>query len=105
MIAGGGYPPAMSNRSAQHELVIYLSSDALELLKKLDYPCSERVLASARRVEGLEDEGLEFELNGSRGELERMAGFVAGDANHADRRKKRKLALLYAISEALESAL
>ncbi len=95
----------MSPRSPDDELVVYISSDALTLLKKLEYPCSEEVLASARRIEGLEDEGLHIELTGSRGDLEQMAGFVAGDANHADRRKKRRLALLYAISEALESAL
>ena len=95
----------MSIHTSQNEICIYISSDALALLKKLDYPCSEQLLASARRVEGLEDEGLDIELSGSRGDLEMMAGFVAGDANHADRRQKRKLALLYAISETLESAL
>ncbi len=95
----------MSTRSPQEQLVVHLSSAALELLKQLDYPCSEGVLASARRIEGLEDEGIEIELTGSRTDLEFMAGFIAGDANHADRRKKRKLALLNALSEAFESAL
>lgn len=86
-------------RKNEKELAIYLSADALALLRKLDYPGSERVLASARPT----DEGIE--LTGSESELERLAGWVAGDANHADRRARRKLALLYDISEELEAAL
>lgn len=85
----------------------YLSKAALALLKRLDYPCSEEVLASARRVKGgSEDEGIDYELYGTRDELEQLAGFVAGDANHAQPDDDpRKVALLYAISEALESVL
>lgn len=84
----------------------YLSKAALALLKKLDYPCSEDVLASAKRVKGAEDEGIDYELYGTRDELEQLAGFVAGDANHAEPDESpRKVALLYAISEALESVL
>lgn len=84
----------------------YLSKAALALLKKLDYPCSEDVLATARRVRGAEDEGIDYELSGTRDELEQLAGFVAGDANHAEPDENpRKVALLYAISEALESVL
>ena len=82
------------------QLSIYISEDSLALLRKLDYPCSERVLASATT---LEDEGIQ--LTGNRRDFETLAGFVAGDANHADRRATRKLAMLYDISEALESAL
>jgi hypothetical protein len=37
--------------------------------------------------------------------MKSLAGWVAGDANHADRREKRKLALLFALSETLESTL
>ncbi len=84
----------------------YLSKDALALLKRLDYPCSEKVLASAKRVKGVEDEGIDFELAGTRDALEQLAGFVACDANHADADDDpRKIAHLYAISEALESVL
>ncbi|ATB48765.1 hypothetical protein [Corallococcus macrosporus] len=89
----------------QRKLRIYISADALALLKHLDYPCSEEVLASAKRVEGLEDEGMDYELSGTRDDFESLAGWVAGDANHADRRQKRKLALLLALSDALEAVL
>lgn len=78
-----------------------ISEEALALLKKLDYPCSESVLASAVLIE---DEGV-VELTGSRSDFESLAGWVAGDANHEDRRRKRRLALLYEISDALEGAL
>lgn len=84
----------------------YLSKPALELLRRMDYPCSERVLASAKRVKGLEDEGIAYALSGSHADLEMLAGFVAGDANHADPDDDAKtVALLYAISESLESVL
>lgn len=83
------------------ELHACISEEALALLKKLDYPCSEELLASAVVIE---DEGV-VELTGSRDDFESLAGFVAGDANHADRRRKRRVALLTDISGALESAL
>jgi hypothetical protein len=95
----------MPPRAREKKIRIYISQDALELLRKLDYPCSEEVLASAKRIKGLEDEGIDVELSGTRADLESLAGWVAGDANHADRREKRKLALLCALSEALESVL
>ena len=75
-----------------------ISGQQLALLKKLDYPCSESLLASATLIE---DEG--FELTGSKSDFETLAGFVAGDANHG--RPGRKRDLLYDISDALESAL
>ncbi len=58
-----------------------------------------------KRVEGLEDEGVDIELSETRDDFESLAGWVAGDANQADRRQKRKLALLEVLSEALESVL
>ena len=67
------------------ELRACISEEALALLKKLDYPCSEELLASAVSIE---DEGV-VELTGSRYDFESLAGFVAGDANHEDRRRKR----------------
>jgi hypothetical protein len=75
-----------------------ISGQQLALLKKLDYPCSERVLASATLIE---DEG--FEITGSRYDFETLAGFVAGDANHG--RPGRRRDQLYDIAEALESVL
>lgn len=87
--------------SDAEQLRAYVSEEGLELLKKLDYPCSEELLASAVLVE---DEGV-VELTGSRYDLESLAGFVAGDANHEDRRRKRRIALLNEIADALESAL
>lgn len=87
----------MSNAN-ERRLAICIGGPELALLKKMDYPCSESVLASATLIE---DEG--FELTGTKAEFETMAGFAAGDANHC--RAKRKQALLYNICEALESAL
>jgi len=85
--------------NTDRELAIYISGPALELLKKLDYPGSTDVLASATSME----EGIE--LTGSTYEFESLAGWVAGEANHADRRARRKIELLYDICDELESAL
>lgn len=84
----------------------YVSEPALELLRRMDYPCSERVLASARKVKGMEDEGIAWVLSGTCDDLEMLAGFVAGDANHAEPGDDpRTVALLYDIAESLESVL
>jgi hypothetical protein len=64
-----------------------------------DYPCSEEVLASATPTE----EGIE--LTGSKVDFESLAGWVAGDANHADRRARRKIAMLHDLWEQLETAI
>ncbi len=82
----------------ERPLSICISGQQLALLKKLDYPCSEKVLASATLIE---DEG--FELTGSSAAFEIIAGFVAGDANHS--RAGRRREQLYDIAEALENAL
>lgn len=89
--------PAMP-RTDERPLSICISGQQLALLKKLDYPCSERVLASANLIE---DEG--FELTGSRDDFETLAGFVAGDANHS--RAGRRQDNLHEIADALEHAL
>ena len=86
-------------RNDEKTLTLYISGSALALLRKLDFPCSERILASATPTE----EG--FQLTGSRADFESLAGWVAGEANHADRRARRKLDLLHDICDALESAL
>ena len=86
------------NNAGARLLAICIGGPELALLKKMDYPCSESVLASATYIE---DEG--YELTGTKAQLETMAGFAAGDANHC--RTKRKQALLYNICEALEYAL
>ncbi len=84
----------------------YVSEPALELLRRMDYPCSKGVLASAKKVKGMEDEGIAYVLSGTYDELEMLAGFVAGDANHAESGDDpRTVALLHDIAEALESAL
>lgn len=85
-------------RTDERPLSICISGQLLDLLRKLDYPCSEAVLASATLIE---DEG--FELTGSKSAFETLAGFVAGDANHG--RAGRKRDQLYEISAALEHAL
>jgi hypothetical protein len=96
----------MANRSGGSRLRISVSAEALELLRRMDYPCSERVVASARPVKGHGDHGGAFEFSGSYDDLEMLAGFVASDANHAEPGDdKRTVALLYDLSETLEALL
>ena len=84
----------------EKELRIYISTAELALLKKLDFPCSEKVLASATPTE----DGIE--LTGSKLDFDSLVGWVAGEANDADRRRAtRKAALLSHIFEELEAAL
>lgn len=87
-------------RIEDNALEIYISGVELTLLKKLDFPCSERVLASAQST----DEGIQ--LSGNHNDFESLAGWVAGEANEADRtRARRRAELLANISDQLESAL
>lgn len=83
----------------ERPLSICISETQLALLKKLDYPRSDEMLASATLIE---DEGC-YELTGSRYDFEAVAGFVAGDANHS--RPGRKREALYELAVALENAL
>jgi hypothetical protein len=95
----------MANRAGGRRR-FYLSQPALELLRRMDYPCSEDVLASAKRVKGADSDGGAFVLSGTYGDLEMLAGFVAGDVNHAEPDDDpRTVALLQDISESLESVL
>jgi len=80
--------------SAEHLLTIVVSGEQLALLKKLDFPCSQGVLASARPS----DEGME--LTGSWLDFDSLAGWVAGEANHT--RGRRKAELLHDIADQLE---
>ena len=88
----------MTSTDKKRLLAICISGAELALLKKLDYPCSQSVIASATLIE---DEG--FELTGTKSDFEFLAGFAAGDANHC--RAKRRQEMLHNICEALESAL
>lgn len=85
------------SRTADRSLTIVIAPDELALLKKLDFPCSEDVLASARESE----DGLE--LAGSRVDFDSLAGWVAGEANHT--RSSRRAELLNSIADQLESVL
>lgn len=86
--------------STARRLTLVLSGDELALLKKLDFPCSEKVLATASPGE----EGLE--LTGSWLDFNTLAGWVAGEANYARRhRRTRQARLLDSISEQLEDML
>jgi len=86
------------SRNDERPLSICISGQQLALLKKLDFPCSEAVLASASLIE---DEG--FELTGSHADFESLAGWVAGEANHS--RAGRRQDNLHEIADALEGAL
>ena len=82
------------------ELTIQVSAAELALLKKFNFPCSEKVVASATPTE------YGIQLTGSRIEFDSLAGWVAGEANEADRRRAtRSAALLSNVWEALEAAL
>jgi len=81
-------------------LSILVSGAELALLKKLDFPCSERVLATAQPT----DDGIE--LTGSRADFASLAGWVAGEANDARRsRRPRQTEILYSIAGQLEDVL
>jgi len=79
-------------------ITLIVSAPELALLKKLDFPCSERVLATAHR----DPEGIL--LHGSHADLSSLAGWVAGEANHS-RPGSRRAELLYSLAEQLECVL
>lgn len=79
-------------------LTLIVSAAELALLQKLDFPCSEPVLASAHST----DEGIA--LHGTRAQLTSLAGWVAGEANHA-RPGTRRSELLDSLSEQIEDVL
>lgn len=86
--------------STSSPLTITISDDELALLRKLDFPCSGDVIASARRTE----EGLE--LCGSWVAFDSLVGWVAGEANYARRhRRPRQTELLDSIADQLEDVL
>lgn len=90
----------MSHTDDEKLLTAYVSSEELALLKKLDFPCSERVLASATPTE----EGLC--ITGTRADFDSLIGWVAGEANDAQRRRARRRAdILTRIFEELDAAL
>ncbi|MBI5542345.1 MAG: hypothetical protein HY901_00530 [Deltaproteobacteria bacterium] len=78
-------------------LTLLLSKPELALLKKLDFPCSEPVLATAQ----LTEQG--YELTGSWNDFDSLVGWVAGEANHT--RSARKADLLNDIADQLECEL
>lgn len=91
----------MSRTAAEEKLLTaYVSREELALLKKLDFPCSETVLASAVPT----DEGIC--LTGTHADFDSLIGWVAGEANDADRRRARRRAnILTRIFEELDGAL
>lgn len=86
---------------AEDLLTIVVSGAQLSLLKKLDFPCSQDVLASAARIE----EGIE--LTGSWSDFDSLAGWVAGEANDSSRRRPggRRTELLHDLADEIEHAL
>ena len=80
--------------ATDEELSIVLSKAELTLLKKCNFPCSDKVLATAQ----LTEEG--YEVFGSWSEFDSLAGWVAGEANHS--RGARRIALLESIFEQLD---
>ena len=82
----------------KERITIIVSDAELALLKSLDFPCSEKVLATARSTfEGIA-------LRGSRTDLSSLAGWVAGEANHSPPGTPTS-ELLDSLAEQLEDAL
>ncbi len=81
-------------------ITIIVSAAELTLLEKLDFPCSQHVLATARPTE------TGIALEGTWADLDSLAGWVAGEANHARRnRRPRQTDLLDGIADQLEDVL
>lgn len=78
-------------------LEVHVTEEQLELLRKLDFPCTEKILAKPVLCE----EGLFLRI--SRVALEDFVGWVAGEANHE--RSKRRAAVLHDIADEMEMAL
>jgi hypothetical protein len=88
----------MSIRSEAGVSVI-VSGAELDLLKHFDFPCSD-VLSTARQI------GEGFRLTGSWADFDAMAGWVAGEANHARASQRtRETELLDSIADEIEDVL
>lgn len=86
--------------STDEELLVVVSEAQLALLRKLDFPCTAKLLASARVTE----EGVE--LAGSYHALDDLVGWVAGEANHSrSTRANRRTELLDDLADLLEAEL
>ena len=85
------------SRSDEKLLEVHVTEEQLELLRRLDFPGTEKVLAKPV----LGEEGLFLRM--SRMELEDFVGWVAGEANHE--RSKRRAAVLHDIADEMEIAL
>jgi len=86
--------------SSGASITIIVSAAELVLLEELDFPCSQDVLATACAI------GEGFALDGSWADLDSLAGWVAGEANHARRkRQSRQAELLDGIADQLENVL
>jgi len=79
-------------------ITIVVSSAKLALLKKLDFPCSQGVLATAT------PDMWGIALHASRADLASLAEWAAGEANHA-RRGTHRSQLLDSLSDQLEDDL
>ncbi len=81
-------------------ITIVVSEPELALLMKLDFPCSRDLLATARPCDG------GIAVQGSWVDLDSLAGWVAGEANHARREGPlRQAELLDGIADQLEDVL
>jgi hypothetical protein len=85
------------DKSGVELLEVHVTEEQLELLRKLDFPGTEEILA--KPIVG--EEGLFVRM--SRMALEDFVGWVAGEANHE--RKKRRAEMLNDIADEMESAL
>lgn len=84
--------------TTSRELTVMVSEEELVLLRKLDFPCSEEILASARPTH------YGHELCGSAVDFDFLVGFVAGEANHSRGGSRREI-LLDNIADGIEAAL
>lgn len=74
----------------KHKMVtVVVTGEGLALLREARFPCSEAVIATA--VE--RDYGIE--LTGAGYEMESLAGWTAGEANHCDRKRRTRKARIF----------
>lgn len=90
----------MPPRDSHETLTAYVTEEGLALLREFNFPCSESVLATATVTE----DGIR--LTGRRFEIESLAGWVAGEANHARKTQRTTKARIFSeVADELEAAL
>lgn len=89
-----------TRRDPQETIAVYVTDEGLALLREHKFPCSEAVLSTATPTE------YGICLTGKRFEIEDLAGWVAGEANHAWKKRRTRVARIFdEVANELESVL